>query len=198
MPANAHPGGLPIITGVFEDDFQGTTLGEWWKPLNGKWQQENGNVTGQGENDFNLSFLKQLPESTGISFESLVLSSDVLPASDLRFVLHSVNRTERCYSFNIGAHAALLESDPGAAPTARRPTTAAVIASRAQVEIAQILEQEGKFDEAIREYEKVRDLYSVTPLGLQAPIRIMQFYKRQTGRGRTTPDKWYSPVWRRN
>lgn len=58
-------------------------------------------------------------------------------------------------------------------------STAPLIASRAQVQIAQTFEREGKLNRAVEEYEKVRDLYPLTPLGLQVPLRIMQFYRQK-------------------
>lgn len=54
------------------------------------------------------------------------------------------------------------------------------IAARAQFQIADIFVQEKKINEALQAYERVKDLYSLTPLGLQAPLRIMQFYSERS------------------
>jgi len=52
------------------------------------------------------------------------------------------------------------------------------IASAAQFGRAEIFEKRGMTDEAITEYQKVVDLYPLTPLGLSTPLYISQYYKR--------------------
>jgi len=52
------------------------------------------------------------------------------------------------------------------------------IASSAQFAIGEIFENQGKSDKALIEYQKVVDLYPLTPLGLSTPLYITQYYKK--------------------
>lgn len=55
----------------------------------------------------------------------------------------------------------------------------AQLASRAQFTIGRIYETQGKWKEAFEEYDKIVDLYPLTPLGLKTPIYIMQYYHKK-------------------
>ena len=52
------------------------------------------------------------------------------------------------------------------------------IASRAQFTIGNIFEMQGNYKQALLEYDKVTDLYPLTPIGLETPLYLVRHYKK--------------------
>ena len=52
-------------------------------------------------------------------------------------------------------------------------------ASRAQFMLGNLYENQGNWDEAVLEYEKVTDLFPLSNMGLRMPIYIAEYYQRQ-------------------
>lgn len=54
------------------DDFEGEKLQPWWKPVRGKWVQENGMVTGSQATEMMLGLQRPLSENFRVTFETRV------------------------------------------------------------------------------------------------------------------------------
>gem|GEM_PF-2972382 len=52
------------------------------------------------------------------------------------------------------------------------------LAATAQLSIGKIYEAQGKYQQALQEYEKIKDLYPLTQLGLEVPLFLTQYYDK--------------------
>ena len=94
-PATASPGGLedpppsaseeqlqtqsgddPLISGVLEDTFDRTPLGDLWRPLSTVWRIEAGQLCGIGARNHGVWLARRLPTNARIEFDARSDSPD--------------------------------------------------------------------------------------------------------------------------
>lgn len=85
------------------DNFAGNSLREWWQPLHGEWQLENGAVLGKAIEDSALALKRPLPENFTISFETQFASEENTAISDLLISLRDEQSNIKYCEFAIGA-----------------------------------------------------------------------------------------------
>jgi hypothetical protein len=76
VTALGQPSSDPLLTTVFQDSFERTSLGADYRPTSGVWQIQGGRLCGQGAKNHGVWLARRIPDNTRIEFDAMSASED--------------------------------------------------------------------------------------------------------------------------